>query len=113
MGFASARWFLAGGLLAVVYTALYAFLLPRLCRGFSYELCGDRLVCRSGFFVLRTTVTPLGAVRLVTVSANPLERFFGAAALTVTTAGSRVVLRGLSRADAEAWAGSLRGGADE
>ncbi|NDU76661.1 PH domain-containing protein [Actinomadura sp. DSM 109109] len=66
-----------------------------------YRISGEALEVRSGLAFRRRRTVPLDRVRTVDVTADPVHRLLGLAALTVGTAeAGRVALPGLARAEA-------------
>jgi Uncharacterized conserved protein len=112
-------FFEIGGLIWCVGTAgwlgvflfFYLFYFPRYYQSIDYAVDKSCLRLRHGVFTTAEKVIPLHAVQFTIVQAHPVYRVFGLAELQVVAPGSRMVIPGLERADANALAGILPGGA--
>ena len=96
-------------LLLLVYPALMGPV--RRFRAWGYAMDGQELRVAHGLWTQVHTVVPLGRVQHIDVSQGPVERVWGVCRLVIHTAGtmhSRVVVPGLSRADAEAMRDEIR-----
>lgn len=81
--------FLPAAALAVL-TLLAAVALPRLWfRHHRWEVTGDAVYTRTGWFFQEWRVAPLSRIQTVDTVRGPLEQRFGLATLTVTTASAK------------------------
>jgi hypothetical protein len=96
-------------LLLIVYMV---FIAPgRHFRAWGYKMDEEELLLRRGVWIQTETIVPLDRIQHIDISQGPLERPLGVCRLLVHTAGtqhSRVVLPGLSRADAERMRDEIR-----
>lgn len=93
-------------LIAVLPTALAAqwmLLIPRRVRALGYLDAEDALVTAHGLMMRSVTVTPYGRVQSVEVSEGPIERRYGLASISVSTASTSAdtSIPGLPRDEAE------------
>ncbi|MEV0651069.1 PH domain-containing protein [Phytomonospora sp. NPDC050363] len=82
----------------------YLIAMPRLrYRVHAWELGEDALYAASGWWWRKHRITPLSRVQTVDTVQGPIQRAFGLASVTMTTASTaaQVTVAGLSRADAE------------
>jgi uncharacterized protein len=80
-------------------------------RAWGYRMDGDELQIRRGVWIQVHTIVPLDRVQHIDLSQGPIERPLRVCRLIVHTAGtqhSRVVLPGLSRANAERMRDEIR-----
>jgi uncharacterized protein len=80
-------------------------------RAWGYAMDADELQIRRGVWIETHTVVPLDRVQHIDLSQGPIERSLAVCRLIVHTAGtqhSRVVLPGLSRANAERMRDEIR-----
>lgn len=97
----------------VLLLILYMVLISpgRHFRSWSYRMDEEELRLSRGVWIVTDTIVPLDRVQHIDVSQGPIERPFRVCRLIVHTAGtqhSRVVLPGLSRADAERMRDEIR-----
>lgn len=99
--------------LGLMIGAFVVFVLPeRRYRAWSYQVTNDELHVQNGMWLRTLTIVPFGRVQHIDVSQGPIERRYGAGALTLHTAGTRasaVVLPGLEMPEAERMRDEIRG----
>ena len=92
-----------------VFLFFYLFYLPRCYQRIGWAVDQKYVRLRYGVFTTTEKIIPLHAVQVTVVQAHPIDRLFGLAELQIVAPGSRMVIPGLERADANALAGRLPG----
>ena len=88
----------------VVAAAAHLVVMPRWrYRVHRWEVTGEAVYTRSGWFAVERRIAPISRIQSVDVQRGPLEQLFGLANLTVTTASAAGPLQisGLLRVDAD------------
>jgi len=99
----TAPWWAAAAALAAV-TAAHAVIMPRWrYRVHRWEVTDQALYTRSGWFSVHWRIAPISRIQTVDSHRSFLERLFGLANVTATTASAAgpVHIRGLDRAAAD------------
>ncbi len=88
--------------LAAVLTGTALIMVTRRFRAWGYLEREDDLLVRRGVLIRRTSVVPYGRMQFVDVTAGPLDRRFGLAAVIIHTAamGRHATIPGLATAEA-------------
>lgn len=96
-------WLAALGALPLVILLQHLLLTPRRVRAIGYLDAEDDVTIASGVMFRSVHTIPYGRVQSVKIDEGPVDRRYGLARLTVSTANgaSTVVLPGLPRAEAE------------
>lgn len=96
-------WIAACGLLPLVLIAQSLLLTPRRVRAIGYLDGEEDLTIASGIMFRSVHTIPYGRVQSVKIGEGPVERRYGLATLTITTAagGGAETLPGLPKAEAE------------
>lgn len=97
----STVWIISIGTLALVYLLIFLVYFPLLYKKMSYSVSGERIIYKTGVLLNRIISVPVSAVQFVSVSQSALEKPFGLAAVSVTMAGGRIILSGLTLEDAQ------------
>ena len=96
---------------AAVFAALFAVLaivFPRIYYDhYRYYISEDRVDVRRGIIFLTHTVVPLERIHQVEVVSGPINRFFGLADVSITTAGGVAKIEYLETEEAERIADEL------
>jgi hypothetical protein len=93
-----------GMVLCVVIAVYIAYLLVSpivFFRRYRYRIDDDKVEIRRGVFVVSHTLVPIERIHQVEVSQGPINRHFGLADLTMTTAGGVVAIQYLEKPVAE------------
>ncbi len=93
-----------GMVLCVVISVYIAYLLVSpivFFRRYRYRIDDDKVEIRRGVFVVSHTLVPIERIHQVEVSQGPINRHFGLADLTMTTAGGVVAIQYLEKPVAE------------
>ena len=81
------KWWLIAPLAAVAALLVWqAWLIPRRVRAMAYAIHDRDLFLRSGIMFRKLTVVPYVRIQYVDIHVGPIERAFGLASLTVSTA---------------------------
>lgn len=96
-------WLAALGLLPLLILVQHLLLTPRRVRAIGYLDAEEDLTIASGVMFRSVHTIPYGRVQSVKIDEGPVDRRYGLAKLTVSTAhgSSTVVLPGLPKAEAE------------
>ncbi|WP_394215979.1 PH domain-containing protein [Brachybacterium vulturis] len=96
-------WLAALGLLPLLILLQHLLLTPRRVRAIGYLDAEEDLTIASGIMFRSIQTIPYGRVQSVKIDEGPVDRRYGLAKLTVSTANgaSTVVLPGLPKAEAE------------
>ncbi len=96
-------WLWTAVVLLLILIAQWALLLPRRVRACGYREGADDLVVASGVMFRSLETIPFGRIQSVDISEGPIERRYGLATISVTTAASSggVGISGLPREEAE------------
>lgn len=76
-------------------------------RRYRYRLDDDKVEIRKGLIIITHSLVPIERIHQVDVSADPINRFFGLANVTITTAGGVVTIDYLQEEVAESIASRL------
>jgi hypothetical protein len=92
-----AAWVWAFTVVAVVFAAWLAWLVPRLVGALGYAVRDDDLLIRRGIMFRRLVVVPYGRLQYLDMERGPLARAYGLASLQLHTAsaGSDATIDGL------------------
>lgn len=101
-------WIIATAAWLLAFLLTYLVFLPFLYKSMSFSLSGDKLAVYAGVINKRVVAVPLKAIQFVSVHRSLFERAFGLSSVTVTMAGGRVTLSGLTVPDAQALDNLLR-----
>ncbi|MEU3270640.1 PH domain-containing protein [Saccharomonospora sp. NPDC006951] len=83
-------WLLVPAAILLVVGAVAAALLPLWWfRVHRWEITGEAVYTRTGFFWQEWRVAPMSRIQTVDTQRGPLEQFFGLATVTVTTASAK------------------------
>ncbi len=86
----------------VAVYCIYLLISPMIFfRRYRYRIDSDKAEIRRGVFVVSHTLVPIERIHQVQVSQGPINRHFGLADLTMTTAGGVVTIQYLERPVAE------------
>lgn len=92
----------------LVVSAVYLLVSPEVrYRRYRYRIDGDKLEVRKGVITITHELVPVERIHQVDVSRGPINRMFGLANVTVTTAGGIVILEYLEEDVAEDVASKL------
>jgi membrane protein YdbS with pleckstrin-like domain len=96
-------WMFPLAIVPVLWCLPGLILTPRRVRALGYLDGAQELVTASGIMFRSVTTTPYGRVQSVEINEGPIERHFGIATLSVSTAADSVdaSISGLPRAEAE------------
>ncbi|OLR89505.1 PH domain-containing protein [Actinokineospora bangkokensis] len=103
LGFAVPDWLRLTALATAVLGAAHVVVMPRWrYRVHRWETTGDAVFTRSGWFTQDWRIAPVSRVQTVDTERGPLQRLFGLATVTVTTASAQgpVSIEGLDEATA-------------
>ena len=103
-----APWFIAVGTWGIVFLCIYLLYLPARWRVLLFSVDARAITRKSGVFFLKTEVLPLDAVCFTSIIRNPIPRVFGLYSLRISAVGASLSIPGLTRADAQTLASSLR-----
>jgi len=96
----SGLWATATGLWAGVFLFFYLYYLPAHCKGLSLTAKEDEIILKTGVFSRVTHRMPINAIQYITLRSSPLHRRRDLATLVIYAPGVRLVMPGLSRAQA-------------
>lgn len=94
-------WMYPLALIPLAFMLPSLILTPRRVRALGYLDRDEDLVTASGIMFRSVEVVPYGRIQEVTVSEGPIERRFGIATLSFSTASSSGAIPGLPREEAE------------
>jgi uncharacterized protein len=90
-------WSLAILLFPIVITILQVFIIPPIeWRRWRYDVTEREIDMQRGVFIVTRTLIPMSRVQHVDTQQGPLLRYYGLAAVTITTAGGGHEIPGLS-----------------
>ena len=92
----------AAGVFAALILVLSLFYLPLSYRRRSYGIVDDRLVVKGGIIYIYCKTMPLESVKYVMSIRGPLEQLLHLTVLVVFSAGSLVIVSGLTEDEGEA-----------
>ena len=70
-------------------------------RRYRYRIAEDRIEITEGIFFIRNTMVPIDRIHQIDIVRGPVDRHFGLAKVTVTTAGGTATMRFLELEKAE------------
>jgi len=95
-------WYILSAVLMAVFI-IYAFIMPFLQqRQWKYIITDDRIEVRYGVIVKMVQIVPQSRIQHITMARMVVDRIFGLASVTVTTASSNISIIGLTPSQAEA-----------
>ncbi|MCQ4021480.1 MULTISPECIES: PH domain-containing protein [unclassified Ruminococcus] len=98
VSFVFAAVFGFSALAVYIFTALY---IKRFADSLSVRTQSSTMIIKQGVIIRKTAVVPLAAVRYCKAKRTPLSRLFGICTVSVFTSSGKVLIYGLSFADAE------------